>query len=858
MGEGRLGLRTRIAVAITAICLASIVLVVTYLQYALERNAVEQWRIERQSDASVLAHSLDRTLTDLTGDLRIGTSLSAMGRLEPGGGLASPSAEMEKRKVLDALLGDGAFSFLFIARPDGAIHLAQPVATQLRLTSGSVAELAYFQTAKASRRVVLSDWVMAPDGRPGVVILVPRSSDGGAPTLYLGAVIHTERLNELFSSAIEGQFDRGMLLDRQGQLIASSAAQALDTATRDALAAAMKAALHDAPAPAVATTESFQDPHHDEEVLASFAQLAAGWSVALVRERSTFITETRPAVTRIALMVGSLLLLVGAIGFVIANQIVQRWEVTRRALAKAHDELEEHVWRRTRDLDLSRLELQRKSTALETILDNITQGISLYDANLTLLACNRRFIDLLDLPPELVRPGTSLEDYLRFNAGRGEYGACDADQLVAERILRVRQRQNARYQHVRPDGRILDVMTQVLPDGGIVTTYSDITDAKRIEENLRTLSRAVEQSPVSVVITDPDGAINYVNPKFVDVTGYSLTEVRGQNPRILKSGEIPEDTYERLWATILAGGTWEGDLLNKKKNGELFWERASISPIRSPDGTIIHFVAVKEDISQRKRFESDLLAAKQSADDANQAKTVFLSHMSHELRTPLTAVLGYAEMMDMRLAGELPAAYANYVKHIQFSGGHLLSIIDEVLDITRIELGSYRINRVDMDLAQVGRECVAMLRPQCEAKDITMTMTGHDVALQSDARAVRQIFINLLGNAVKYTDGGGRVDLVVERRGNQAVIVVSDTGCGISPDHLDHIFEPFQQADPLRADPVRGVGLGLAICRRVIELLDGAITLTSTVGQGTTVTVTLDAPPLPVMLSGPRSPAAVS
>jgi signal transduction histidine kinase len=292
---------------------------------------------------------------------------------------------------------------------------------------------------------------------------------------------------------------------------------------------------------------------------------------------------------------------------------------------------------------------------------------------------------------------------------------------------------------------------------------------------------------------------------------------------------------------ISSGGTWEGELQNRKKNGDLFWERAAISPIRASDGTVIQFVAVKEDISARKQAEADIHTAWQAAEEANRAKTVFLSHMSHELRTPLTAVLGYAEIMDIEAAGPLPPAYAEYVDNIVVSGRHLLSIIDEVLDISRIELGSYRIEPANLDLAAIAAECVAMMRPQCAAKGIAVSMASAEpVVIRSDDRALRQILINLLNNAVKYTETGGSISLAVGFTPEGcAIVTLTDTGCGIPPEKLGRIFEPFQRADPMRADPARGVGLGLAICQRIINLLGGTIRIESELGLGTTATVVL-------------------
>ncbi|WP_254432413.1 PAS-domain containing protein [Magnetospirillum sp. SS-4] len=824
----------------------------SYLQWELEHSAVAQWQKERGVGTLALARGFDRSIRDMTDDLKMAAHLPAMATVPEAHQVdrrfngIPPGVDVEKRTILDSVMGHGHFSVLFVLLPNGDHYLSHPYEVQARLTRFNLADRGYFQEATRTGEPVVSDAFVGADGVPAVVINIPRRDSSGNIVLHLGGVLHLERMKELFAATIAEPFDVALLLDRRGQVIAASRHAEDAGLSEDALIAAVRRFQAENPRPGEVVSRVYSDPGRDEEVLANLVGLESGWAVALARGRSTFISQIRPEVSRITAIVGGLLLLVSALGFAIASHVAGRWDAARLALAVAHDELEDRVRQRTADLDHSRRELQRKTATLETIMDNISQGISLYDRDLRLVICNRRFIELLGLPSGMDRPGTPLADYFRYNAERGEYGPCDVDELVARRLELAANFLPHRFQRIRPDGRVLEVVGTPLPDGGFVTTHADITETKRSQESLLTLSRAVEQSPVSVVITDPRGNIEYVNPKFVAVTGYGPDEVRGQNPRILKSGMTQDATYHDLWSTISDGRTWEGEMQNRRKNGELFWERASISPIRSPDGAVIHYLAVKEDITQRKQAEADLRAAWQAADEANRAKTVFLSHMSHELRTPLTAVLGYSEMMALEVAGPLPPAYAGYVDSIVVSGRHLLAIIDEVLDITRIELGSYRIEQKPTDFTAIGRECVAMLRPQCIAKAIGIDMDeGAAVRGGSDERAVRQILINLLGNAIKYTPRGGSITLAVGRGDDASVrLVIADTGCGIPADKLDHVFDPFQRVDPLRADPARGVGLGLAICHRLAGLLGGSIAIESRPGAGTTVTVVLPAVPV--------------
>ncbi|HRQ31149.1 MAG TPA: PAS domain S-box protein, partial [Saprospiraceae bacterium] len=216
-----------------------------------------------------------------------------------------------------------------------------------------------------------------------------------------------------------------------------------------------------------------------------------------------------------------------------------------------------------------------------------------------------------------------------------------------------------------------------------------IEEKKATEIKLRKLSQAVEQSSASVVITNLDGEIEYVNPKFTESTGYTFDEVVGKNPRILKSGNQPRESYKKLWENISEGKVWRGEFHNRKKNGELFWESASISAITSPDGEITHYLAVKDDITKRKQVEADLKLAKEQAEAANRAKSEFLASMSHEIRTPMNSILGFSEVM---LNTTNDPKQKSFLKTILDSGKTLLLLINDILDLSKIEAGRMEIS----------------------------------------------------------------------------------------------------------------------------------------------------------------------
>ncbi len=371
----------------------------------------------------------------------------------------------------------------------------------------------------------------------------------------------------------------------------------------------------------------------------------------------------------------------------------------------------------------------------------------------------------------------------------------------------------------------------------------DITDLRLFESKLRKLSRAVRQSPVSIVITDLDGRIEFVNPKFSEVTGYSFEEAIGQSPRILNSGLTPPGTYEDIWAIITQGGTWEGDLLNKSKQGELFWEHALISALCDESGVITNYLAVKEDITEKKQIIDQLNIAREKAEAATDAKSSFLATMSHEIRTPMNGVLG---MNSMLLETQLTAEQREFAEIVRKSGENLLTIINEILDFSKIEAGKLDLEILDFDLRitlEDTVELLAMRANEAKLELICQIDPAVPIFLRGDPGRIRQIIINLVGNAIKFTRKGEvviRVSLKSEQ-GVDCVILfeIQDTGIGIPPERLSSIFDPFTQADGSTTRKFGGTGLGLAICKQLAELMEGEIGVTSEEGGGSTFWFTL-------------------
>ncbi len=377
---------------------------------------------------------------------------------------------------------------------------------------------------------------------------------------------------------------------------------------------------------------------------------------------------------------------------------------------------------------------------------------------------------------------------------------------------------------------------------GRAVVVRDITKRKHAEEQLRQLSRAVEASPASIVITDPNGAIEYVNPKFTKVTGYTMQEALGKNPRILKTEYTPPEVHRQLWETLLLGNEWRGEFCNRKKSGEIYWEFASISPILDSTGKVTHYVAVKEDITERKQAEEALLLARDQALEASRLKSQLLAKVSHELRTPLGSILGYTELLNGGAFGSLNEPQKQATANILNSTNYLNTLISELLDQAQIEARTLLLNNQTFSPAALLERVQTTISVLAQNKGLTFSVSqSPDLpeVIYGDERRLQQIIINLVSNAVKFTPAGEvRLSLLRPNPVHWA-IQVTDTGIGIPAEAQNYIFEPFRQADTSITHENRGTGLGLSIARQLVEMMGGRITLDSEVDKGSTFTVIL-------------------
>ena len=396
----------------------------------------------------------------------------------------------------------------------------------------------------------------------------------------------------------------------------------------------------------------------------------------------------------------------------------------------------------------------------------------------------------------------------------------------------------------------------------------DIAEKKLVEEQLQKLSKGIEQSPAIVIITDTKGNIEFINPIFTEVTGYSFDEVGGQNPRILKSGRQDSKFYQHLWDTILSGNDWKGELLNKKKNGELYWEHALISPIKNERGKVINFISIKENITEKKKAEEalkassislkkkneeltesnqriirinkELIAAREKAEESDKLKTAFLANMSHEIRTPMNGILGFAKLLkNPKLTGN---EQKTYIRIIEKSGVRMLNIINDIINISKIEAGLVNLDIKETNINEQIEYIYTFFKPEVEAKGMNMvlktTLTAQEAVIKTDREKVYAILTNLVKNAIKYSKDG-TIEIGCTKRDNNLEFYVKDEGIGIPKARQEAIFERFIQADIADKMAHQGAGLGLSITKGYIEMLGGKIWVESEEEIGSTFYLTL-------------------
>ncbi|HFB61970.1 MAG TPA: PAS domain S-box protein, partial [Bacteroidetes bacterium] len=624
------------------------------------------------------------------------------------------------------------------------------------------------------------------------------------------------------------------------------------------------------------------------------------------------------------------------------------------------------TWQREKELELKQLELER-----EAIIRAIPDMI---------FVLNRAgiFLDFIPginqeplIPPEKFM-GKKITEVL-------PPGIADKHFASLQKVFETQQVQVSEYTLEDHDGKpkYFEARFSPVNDNRAVVMVRDVTrrkeallSLKRSNENLKLYSRALQESPASVVITDAQGIIQYVNKKFTENTGYTAREVTGKDSGILKSGVQDRDFYHRLWNTIQTGKIWHGEYTNRKKDGRLCWESATISPIYNDKREITHFIQVSEDITEKKKsaesvqklaaivdssdaiiisktlngiilswnrgaeqvygykaeevigfpiniivpaelkkelqsftqrikqgkrvenfetrrickdgtevnvslslsgitdatgkltgiavvgqditrqkqLERELIAEKEIAEKATRTKSLFLANMSHEIRTPLNAILGFSEILSKRLKDPVQK---EYVESMHSSGKALLSLINDLLDLSKAEAGKMEFYRQSIDVRYLANDIESIFRLKARQKNLEFRVridknVPHNLFL--DELKIRQVLLNLTSNAIKFTEKGFvEIRLRAEQVSGESadlILEVKDTGKGIPPEYHEKIFKIFEQQNTSISKHYGGTGLGLAITQQIVTQMQGRIDVESTEGKGSLFRVYLPEIPL--------------
>jgi len=618
-------------------------------------------------------------------------------------------------------------------------------------------------------------------------------------------------------------------------------------------------------------------------------------------------------------------------------------------------------------------ESKRESDLVTLGLEYLSQGFSIFDKDLKLVKWNSSMEQLLDFPSGFLTKGLPLEELFRFNAERGEYGEGDSEEMVAKRLKKAKLFEDHHFERARPDGTILEVSGSALPAGGFVTTYTDITNRKKTEKALETSETRFrsyfELGLIGMAVTSIEKGWLYVNDHLCNLLGYSneeLTQLTWADITHPEDLAADEAEFNKVLAREIDGYAMDKRFI--RKNGDIIYASISVKCLEEESNRIDQFIALVQDITERKKaeqlaldqkeqftqnlldrttegfwhtdndgktldvnpamceilgrpreeiigrslldfvddenaeiFSSELKKRKEGftgsyevallrpdgtqayclnnatpifdendrlvgsvglftditpireitlkmerakfdAELANKSKSQFLANMSHELRTPLNAIIGFTDAINHEIFGAIqPDNYKSYVRDINKAGYHLLHLVNDILDMSKIEAGKFIIHVENVALEVIAEEALTMVRGRAKENGIQIvTNLPNDLPqVAADQRATLQALLNLLTNAVKFTNSGGKIQIDAEVEKPYVVFTVSDTGVGMNQTDIERALQPFVQIEREKGRGHEGTGLGLSLTTKLIELQGGEFTIKSAVGKGTTACFTL-------------------
>jgi PAS domain S-box-containing protein len=433
--------------------------------------------------------------------------------------------------------------------------------------------------------------------------------------------------------------------------------------------------------------------------------------------------------------------------------------------------------------------------------------------------------------PELA---TILHDDPRYTAIPVIYLSAEADLLL--QLKSIKNSSDYYLSKQVAAGHLVSVISKHAHRHRSSKKKADVLSVARYE--LERQQQAIDSHAI-VSVADLHGNIIYANDKFCQVSGYSSKELIGKNHRIVKSAYHPDAFFTDMWHTISGGNIWQGEVCNRSKQGALYWVETSIIPFLDENGLPYQYISIRTDITHVKASEIAMQEAKEAAEAGSRAKSEFLASMSHELRTPLNAILGFSQLFGMDK--NLPQATRENARLIEHAGEHLLSLVNDLIDLARIEASKMELSLELVEVQSVVNDSLEMVQSMAFNKGISIELKQCEVktfTVLADFNRLRQSLINLLTNAIKYNCAQGTVTVACEVSAGLMRILVTDKGVGIPSENHARIFNAFDRLGEERGE-IEGTGIGLVITKRLMEAMGGGVGFKSVVGEGSTFWVEL-------------------
>jgi PAS domain S-box-containing protein len=540
------------------------------------------------------------------------------------------------------------------------------------------------------------------------------------------------------------------------------------------------------------------------------------------------------------------------------GDLARDFEIMRSSMKDAFANVEEQKAHLEEEVRKQTDELAETAGQLNSALSSMPNGIHMLDKDLNFVLFNKQYQEQMGIPDGLLSVGTNVRRILDFHAKKGDFGDENPDAGVQKIMDEYNGRSTNRVESKLANGRTIDIQFSYLDNGAVIGVSSDITDLKtkeldlvaqneemaRIQAELKgseqRIAKVIQSSPDGIITIDKKGVILSFSASAERIFGYFSDDVMGRNVKILMPKEIAieHDYYLEKYIlgepSTIVGGNRTVDA--RRKDGSVFKMDLRVEAIELGDGEVM-FIGTTRDITIQIQMEAEVNKAREDAVAANAAKSAFLANMSHELRTPMNAIIGYSEMLAEDAEDAGLDDMLDDLRKITTAGKHLLSLINDVLDLSKIEAGKMELFIEAFNFSDVANEVADTAQSLVKTNGNTLAVeTGEGLEnLDGDLTKTRQMLFNLISNAAKFTKNG-TITLASEKyenRGSDWVrFSISDTGIGIPADKLEKIFQEFSQADETTTRNYGGTGLGLSLTRRFAQMMGGDISVESKVGSG--------------------------